>query len=388
LKRLTEIEGLRGYLAWWVVAGHIVEFSGKPELPGALGLLNQGPLAVDVFIVISGFVICYLLDSQREGYGTFLFRRALRLLPLFLVTCIAGAALLPWEHANLLQLQPVLPGWLFQRFLSINQAASDQLTIHLLSHAVMLHGALPHSLVPWGSFALLPPGWSISLEWQFYLVAPLVWWGVRRTPIAGLGVGVAAVAGFLLRDRLAGFNEGAFLPMRLDFFALGILSYVLYRFCANRDRGIGQRGLVYLPLACIGAVLLVFPEWRQLFQATRPASFGAWFPATLWGIFFSLLLATRFGRKSRLAALCTRPFDNAAAQILGRLSYGTYLTHLLALHVVQYGYFAFGGPARTVPLLLATAIGTVPLTLALAAGSHRWIEQPAIAFGRRWKARS
>ena len=116
MKRLTEIEGLRGYLAWWVVAGHIVAFSGKPELPGALGLLNQGPLAVDVFIVISGFVICFLLDSQWERYGIFILRRALRLLPLFLVACIAGALLLSWEHDNLLQLQPVLPGWLFQRF--------------------------------------------------------------------------------------------------------------------------------------------------------------------------------------------------------------------------------------------------------------------------------
>ena len=327
MKRLTEIEGLRGYLAWWVVAGHIVEFSGKPELPGALGLLNQGPLAVDVFIVISGFVICYLLDSQREQYGIFILRRALRLLPLFLVACIAGALLLSWEHDNLLQLQPVLPGWLFQRFLSINQAASDQLGIHLLSHALMLHGALPHSLVPWGSFALLSPGWSISLEWQFYLVAPFVWWGIRRGPTTGVLIGLAAVAGLAFRDSLAGFNEGAFLPMRFDFFALGILSYVLYRYCdrsrASRDRGTGQRGLVYLPLISGAVVLLLFPEWRQLFQTTRPVSFGAWFPASLWGIFFSALLATRFGRKSRFGVVYTRPFDNAAAQTLGRLSYGT-----------------------------------------------------------------
>jgi peptidoglycan/LPS O-acetylase OafA/YrhL len=48
---------------------------------------------------------------------------------------------------------------------------------------------------------------------------------------------------------------------------------------------------------------------------------------------------------------------------------------------------AFGGPPQPAPLLLATAVGTVPLTLAMAVGSHRWIEQPAIAFGRRLKAR-
>src|SRR5690606_30718104 len=41
-------------------------------------------------------------------------------------------------------------------------------------HSVMLHGAVPHEWLPRSSVAMLGPSWSVSLEWQFYLFAPLI----------------------------------------------------------------------------------------------------------------------------------------------------------------------------------------------------------------------
>ncbi|HKQ40469.1 MAG TPA: hypothetical protein VJ063_20530, partial [Verrucomicrobiae bacterium] len=69
-QRLAAIEGLRGYLALWVLVCHVMWSSGFEV--NALSMLPQivakGRYAVEVFMIISGFVIFFLLDKQRENY--------------------------------------------------------------------------------------------------------------------------------------------------------------------------------------------------------------------------------------------------------------------------------------------------------------------------------
>src|SRR5689334_15384840 len=82
--RLNLIEGMRAYLALWVLLCHTLWFSGYTQqvLSGPAKLLVEGRCAVDVFIIISGFVIFFLLDHQRDTWRPFIVRRFFRLFPL------------------------------------------------------------------------------------------------------------------------------------------------------------------------------------------------------------------------------------------------------------------------------------------------------------------
>ena len=67
-KRINELESLRGVLALWVVVGHILPSAGILDTAmGPFKFLAKGELAVDVFIIMSGFFIFYLLDTAQEN---------------------------------------------------------------------------------------------------------------------------------------------------------------------------------------------------------------------------------------------------------------------------------------------------------------------------------
>ena len=89
MKRILEFEGLRGLLAWWVVVSHVVFMSGIDHgmLPGPLRYLRLGSLAVDVFIILSGYVIMNLIHNEPMCYRRYLWRRFLRIYPA-LVVCL------------------------------------------------------------------------------------------------------------------------------------------------------------------------------------------------------------------------------------------------------------------------------------------------------------
>jgi peptidoglycan/LPS O-acetylase OafA/YrhL len=79
---IPELEGLRGLLAAWVFAFHFLVIGGHwDRLPPRLQAVLDGGRAVDVFLILSGFVITGTLLSKRDGYWQFIFRRFLRIYP-------------------------------------------------------------------------------------------------------------------------------------------------------------------------------------------------------------------------------------------------------------------------------------------------------------------
>ena len=65
---IKELTSLRGILAWWVVFSHLLTYTGFPpeSTNGLVRLVGKGSIAVDVFIILSGFVIFNLLDGRKE----------------------------------------------------------------------------------------------------------------------------------------------------------------------------------------------------------------------------------------------------------------------------------------------------------------------------------
>ena len=175
---LAYLDGLRALAALWVVMHHSW-FWVADQLHGAvgdvLGFFIYGRLAVDLFIVLSGFCLTLpVLKNQmmlRGGVVEFLKRRAWRILPPYY--CAMAFSLL---LIALLIHQKTGTPW--DRSLPIT-------TRSVASHLVMLHDAVGEDYSINGVF------WSIAVEWRIYFFFPLlllVWrqFGALSATVFGL----------------------------------------------------------------------------------------------------------------------------------------------------------------------------------------------------------
>jgi peptidoglycan/LPS O-acetylase OafA/YrhL len=366
-RHIPELDGLRALLSWWVVICHTLQQAGYLEsnLGRGLRILVHGDYAVDVFIILSGFVIHKLWHDAREPYRIFIARRFLRLWPAFAVCLLGSLAVRPCVAAIICHAplgEPVTAAEHLARLQQNWQNEQGHFAAHLLAHLPMLHGAIPETLLPGSSIAFLGPAWSISLEWQFYLIAPLLFVLLQRgRGIAWLIFAVLAGLGWMLRytpPMNAWFPMEAFLPQKLLLFGVGIICHEVWR--AVHDDG------HFIAPALLGLAGLV------LF-------FTLSIPLALWLLALAAVYAPRNWFKSLL--------DSRAFQFLGRVSYSTYLGHMLVLWALQPLIFRIL-PVVTAPQMLAFLIVLgAPLILVLSLALHRWVEAPAIRFGRRLSPR-
>src|SRR3569832_20408 len=99
-EHLPWLDGLRGFAALWVLASHVQILSGMHAVP----VLSWGGLAVDLFMLLSGFLMAhhYVLRREREPWedrSTFLIfwlRRFFRIAPLYYVLLVIALGLGPW----------------------------------------------------------------------------------------------------------------------------------------------------------------------------------------------------------------------------------------------------------------------------------------------------
>ena len=92
--RFQYIDGVRGILALWVLFGHVLTAVGLGrDWPMPFRIFADGVNAVDIFVIISGFVIIHLLETGQEDYRTFIFRRLLRIYPIYFI-CLTASCLL------------------------------------------------------------------------------------------------------------------------------------------------------------------------------------------------------------------------------------------------------------------------------------------------------
>ena len=367
--RLGCVEGARAYLALWVVVCHVMWASGYEanQLSGLPGLLRQGGCAVDVFIVISAFVIFLLLDTKRPAFGPFIVRRFFRLFPLFIALF---AIAIPLSRVSLWNLEHaaayLTPSQIDHRVLRI-ASWWENLQWHIPLHVAMLQGAVPEALLPESPGAFLDPAWSVSLEWQFYLVAPLAFAlavSSRRSRRLALWAG-CAVTVIASRRLLPSVMYGAALPFHLEYFFLGAASYFIYKRFAGR-----ARPNTVFPIACCLAVAIVAVGGDARLQLI---------PVALWLAFLGLILEQRSSSSWRLLSPV---FTNRIAHRLGQISYSIYLSHTLMLLILQYVLLRWTpGLSRTAhfwTLLVLTTTATITASAAL----FRYLETPGILAGR------
>jgi len=350
--RIHEFEALRGALASWVLIGHVFKHSGyTPDALRPFPLLADPGMPVDVFIILSGFVIFSLLDHKRDGYASFITRRFFRLFPLFLVVLLVSALLvvpaLGWREAFPWK-TPFLEG-----VIVLNKASADYLLQHLMVHLTMLHGLVPDALLPASQYAIVGQAWSISVEWQFYLLAPLFFYLLRRRPMA-LGLVVLGLVGLHTRYWLGeGFalNQG-------QFFLIGITSYYLYR-----NMVVGGPQLFLGAATAIAILFWIVP---------RPVSLA------IWVVALAAAMHAKSGGKNPFSYVASLAFP----QWLGRISYSVYLWHALVItcfsRLILTAIPGVTQSQHSSLLMVSTVVGA----LVLSAASFRLIEQPGMDLGR------
>ncbi len=339
-RELVGLTGLRGIAALWVVACH---WSGGEAggLPGEIA--RHGYVAVDLFMVLSGFVLAMTSDPPATGYGGFLWRRVCRLYPLYLVAtlvCFAEA----WATGQ----GVFAPG------------SPDRPAAALLSNLLLTDTHL------WEVDAIDGPSWVVSVEFTLNLGFPLFMLLCMRPGLRGCAVvaglcGAALVAVSVLDRRWNGGVAGALgtLDTRLLYlrcgpeFALGMLCW--------RFRRMGAWLAAPGPMAVLVLGMLAMTPFKALDLAFVAA-----------GCLLVIGLAAGGRGVGRL-------LGGALPCGVGRISYGLYLWHIayLPLRPAVAGLLA-GWDAGWAEAG-ANAVGLAGV-LWLSALSTRWLEAPARAW--------
>jgi peptidoglycan/LPS O-acetylase OafA/YrhL len=355
---------LRGLLSCWVVASHMLLASGfrYEALPRLIRILVQGGYAVDVFIILSGFVITKLVAEKREAYRVFILRRFLRLFPVFAVTMLVAILLRPLIWSILAS------GWSPDlAALEYDRARWDSEThyfwVHILAHLPMLHGAIPETLLPYSGVGFLPPAWSISLEWQYYLVAPFLAYVGRRFGPGGwfilvIGSILTSFQTAPIMDHL--FPMQSFLPQKLLLFLIGGSCYWIFVEVGGVHRDLAWRLFFFVAPVVLWVTLSI--------------------PLAIWTAVFALILGNAENPGiSRFKAFLNLP----GIQRLGAISYSTYLVHLCCIWLVQACLLRMAPQINRVGMLIGLLILAAPLSFAASEILHRFIERPGIRLGWR-----
>jgi len=305
------LDGVRGVAILLVLIFHFSVY-GHGLAPSGLFIdrlyyrvAGAGWIGVDLFFVLSGFLITGILYDAKESrhyFRNFYARRILRIFPLYYGALILFLVVLPWlrpDHSGLSSM--ARDGVWYWSYLSNVKFASDG----------------------WPQFGAIGHFWSLAVEEQFYLLWPALVLALSRRQlqiaclvcvIAALSVRVALIA--------QGNNTAAFVltPARIDALAVGAYLAVT----ARGPDGLQRLSRLALPAAgVLSLLLLVIFALRKGFAGYDPvvSTIGLTIDACLFGAV--LVLALTLARDTFVA----RAFGSSFLRFFGRYSYGIYVFH-------------------------------------------------------------
>jgi peptidoglycan/LPS O-acetylase OafA/YrhL len=339
---IRSLTSLRFFAAMWVVLFHFwPNLTGTEVMPGLVG---KGYLGVELFFVLSGFILSHVYRTQVEegrfAYGGFLWSRLARVYPLHLATLAGLGAVALAATAAGLRVDPNILSW----------------------------ASLPANLTLTQAWGLAPvagwnhPSWSISAEWFAYLTFPLfAWTALKLKDRPGIAVG-GAIA--LIFGLYAGFQATAGFPLTKATIAWGALRIVpcfaygcaLHAFW--RARPARNRTLAAVGAAISGALVMIFSAGGAPDAVIVTALGGA--------IFFL----------ARLAQTGSGILTQAPLVYLGEISYSVYMICIpwkIVFVNAASRVFQLTDNHLTLGLWLVFVAAVVPL----AALSYHLVEKPA-----------
>ena len=367
---MPALDGVRGLAILAVLLFHFgTPTSSKAPIDGALTwLFSYGALGVNLFFVLSGFLITGILYDARDDPGyfrNFYMRRALRIFPLYYAVL-----------AIVFLVVPAIP--------ALQQSAIAALRSHQAwawLYAVNIYLAIHGGWV----LSYIQHFWSLAIEEQFYLVWPLVVWLLAARRRLFLTFALAA-AGASFGGRIAASLLGAspivttvLTPFQLDTLALGAFLAVYLR---QPDAEAAARRVI-VPMALVGVSLLVLQFGVRHFSAFGNAV------GSLRSGAFNLLLAALLLQALRApsSSRWSRFFRSGALTTLGKYSYGVYVYHhffsnYFSSHGTESALAAVVGSHLTA--LAIQAVAGMAASLAIAWLSYEYFEKYFLQLKRFW----
>jgi len=347
MRRLAFVDCLRGLASFYVLVFHmtIMPVPALTVPPGLSRIILAGGSGVTMFFIVSAFSLCHAMQAHDEPAGVvrnFYIRRFFRIAPLFYV--MLAVFLLYFRLAYSTVPPPGL----------------------ILENLAFLFNFIPNQ-----EGGLVWDSWTIGVEMPFYVIFPLLFFkalSVRRLIGCFLLAVFAAYAEHFVLSRFPGIHGRFFmygLPRHLPVFILGMIAWLVFdRVIAQHGESRGE-GLLLIAASLLAYLGLLF---------VPGGSFGYYLVAVSYiGLLFGLALTP------------VSLFVNPVTQLLGRLSYSTYLIHPLiicALYPVYRRFESLGLPI-SLRFCLCLAV-TLAAVLPVAGLSYRWIEKPGMAFGKRF----
>jgi peptidoglycan/LPS O-acetylase OafA/YrhL len=334
--------------------------------------LPWGWAGVDVFFVLSGFLITGILFDTRDNpyrLRNFYIRRTLRIFPLYYGVILAMVLLYPvfqWRWSWHWLIWPTY----IANFACVYAPYSTRWTLGVLAYGSLWSLKYFNCRLLFGHF------WSLCVEEQFYLVWPwVVFWLRDRKKL--LWVCAAFVMLVPILRVLASHTLPQFMlkqdalyrctPFRIDALLLGGLIALV-------RRGSSSRGLLIAARVCFSGMLSVLVLWLILNPSARHGTIYYVYPPWhfTWGLsFIDIFAACVMVMAMNPGSITYRLFSFRPLRWLGKISYGAYvfhdIPHLLLMHLVQ---------THTGHFRLPTAALAFSVTLLAAWASFRWFESP------------
>ena len=314
--RLPGLDGVRGLAILMVLAVHFVG-DATPTTWGerlAVKLANYGMFGVDLFFVLSGFLITgLLLDSKGDPhyFRNFYARRTLRIFPLYYAVLALLFIVLPRLLAVPAPLAEARAhqGWLWTYTANFFIAAKGTWALSYVSHF-----------------------WSLAIEEHFYLLWPFVVLAVRRDTLERIClVVIGAALALRIGLSLAGVSDlsiSVLTPCRVDALCLGGLLAAVGRRDVGAARLVRQSGRAVL---AVGAITLAVSAWCALTKSGLALLHPI--RGTLLALFFGALTLTSVQDPG--ASFVARVFHARWLRTFGKYSYGLYVYHgVLSQHML------------------------------------------------------
>jgi peptidoglycan/LPS O-acetylase OafA/YrhL len=360
-RRIPELDGLRGIAIWLVLINHISESYGGPVAGDLKLVLRQGWIGVDLFFVLSGFLIGgILIDSRRARnfFQVFYVRRFFRIVPLywlvFMLSLVSLTGIIP--HLGEVR-QSDVPWWAFLTF----------------THNFWMATGRPEMVIFMGVT------WSLAVEEQFYLTAPMLvrFLGERWLVwcLAAIII-LAPVLRLILYLWLSGDAQRAaayqLMPCRADALGLGMLAALLLRRSGPWKFFTHNGRMLHIALM-LGAIGLV---WFLSTNITLTPLLPAAFAYTWIALFFLCMLLIGVTQpKSLLSQLLRTRWLKST----GVIAYGLYMFHSavgLYLHSLASAHIE-----QTTIIKAMVDLVAVAATFAVARLSWVFFEKPLLNRG-------
>lgn len=319
---LNSIQALRALAAWLVVFHHYIQVVHSNNLQGRLpeALQVYGALGVDLFFIISGFVIYLSSIGKNITPGIFAMHRIARIVPAY------------WIYTGILATTLIID----PTFLKLTHFNTE----FLLKSLFFIPTANPSGI---GIYPLLPVGWTLNYEMIFYCVFLLSFYFPRKLQVITIAISLFLLS--TVASHLGG--EFSFYGNKIIYeFLFGIMIAILYK------KGVVQK----IPAFASFAMILIAIGMLIHFGQVSHDAFKTGIPCAM--LLLSIVSLERFTPKLELL------------KNLGDWSYSTYLCHVLVMCFfmkIQKRFELNDG---------VTLVFIVMGILVVSYSSFRWVEKP------------